>query len=333
MRRLVADEGLEARSRSTARGRAAGTPASRPTSGRRRRRAPRRHARGRGAAGHARRTSRRFDLLVAMDREQPARPARRWRPTTRRATKVRLLRGRPGADATSTCPTPTTAATAASRRCSTWSRPPAAGCSTSCASGCEPRSCRRATRRAAASSRSGASAAVTSTTPIASSSPTGARCSSRPAPDAAPGEYAAEAAALRWLAEPGALGVPAVLGVADGSWRWSGSTRAAQATRRRSATGSRACTPPARTASAAPAPLRIGSLELPNEPLDDWPDVLRRAPAAPAAPGTRLRERQRAPSSACATGIADLAGPPEPPARLHGDLWSGNVLWSGGRRG
>jgi fructosamine-3-kinase len=25
--------------------------------------------------------------------------------------------------------------------------------------------------------------------------------------------------------------------------------------------------------------------------------------------------------------IADLAGPAEPPARLHGDLWSGNVLW------
>lgn len=24
----------------------------------------------------------------------------------------------------------------------------------------------------------------------------------------------------------------------------------------------------------------------------------------------------------------DIAGPPEPPARLHGDLWSGNVLWS-----
>jgi fructosamine-3-kinase len=24
-----------------------------------------------------------------------------------------------------------------------------------------------------------------------------------------------------------------------------------------------------------------------------------------------------------------LAGPAEPPARLHGDLWSGNVLWSG----
>ncbi len=26
----------------------------------------------------------------------------------------------------------------------------------------------------------------------------------------------------------------------------------------------------------------------------------------------------------------DLCGPPEPPARLHGDLWSGNVLWEDG---
>jgi fructosamine-3-kinase len=26
--------------------------------------------------------------------------------------------------------------------------------------------------------------------------------------------------------------------------------------------------------------------------------------------------------------IEELAGPAEPPARLHGDIWSGNVLWS-----
>ena len=29
--------------------------------------------------------------------------------------------------------------------------------------------------------------------------------------------------------------------------------------------------------------------------------------------------------------IASLAGPPEPPSRIHGDCWAGNVLWSGGR--
>ena len=34
--------------------------------------------------------------------------------------------------------------------------------------------------------------------------------------DAAPGEYAAEAAGLRWLAEPGALRTPRVLAVEDG---------------------------------------------------------------------------------------------------------------------
>ncbi|MGH3406332.1 MAG: fructosamine kinase family protein, partial [Streptosporangiaceae bacterium] len=28
---------------------------------------------------------------------------------------------------------------------------------------------------------------------------------------------------------------------------------------------------------------------------------------------------------------AQAAGPVEPPARIHGDCWSGNVLWSGGR--
>jgi fructosamine-3-kinase len=29
--------------------------------------------------------------------------------------------------------------------------------------------------------------------------------------------------------------------------------------------------------------------------------------------------------------LGDLAGPAEPPSRIHGDCWSGNVLWSGGQ--
>ena len=34
---------------------------------------------------------------------------------------------------------------------------------------------------------------------------------------------------------------------------------------------------------------------------------------------------------AAAARAAEVAGPPEPPSRIHGDCWSGNVLWSGGR--
>ena len=37
------------------------------------------------------------------------------------------------------------------------------------------------------------------------------------------------------------------------------------------------------------------------------------------------------PWSGRSTGLAELAGPPEPPARLHGDLWAGNVIF--GRHG
>ena len=53
---------------------------------------------------------------------------------------------------------------------------------------------------------------------------------------------------------------------------------------------------------------------------------LRRAAATGALTGsdTRLVEEVIA-------RIASLAGPPEPPSRIHGDCWSGNVLWSGGR--
>src|SRR5204863_7580900 len=60
--------------------------------------------------------------------------------------------------------------------------------------------------------------------------------------------------------------------------------------------------------------------EFPDEPADGWPTFYARnrlLPLARYAPSVeRVCER-----------IHDLAGPPEPRARLHGDLWSGNVLW------
>jgi fructosamine-3-kinase len=78
------------------------------------------------------------------------------------------------------------------------------------------------------------------------------------------------------------------------------------------------------------APLRIGPLVLPNEPLDDWPAFYAERRLRPLIARAGLSAGgARALESVC-DRIADLAGPAEPPARLHGDLWSGNVLWSGG---
>jgi fructosamine-3-kinase len=44
-----------------------------------------------------------------------------------------------------------------------------------------------------------------------------------------------------------------------------------------------------------------------------------------------LRAADVAVLEAAAGRAAAAAGPAEPPSRIHGDCWSGNVLWSGGR--
>ena len=154
--------------------------------------------------------------------------------------------------------------------------------------------------------------------------------------DAPAGEYEAEAAALRWLGEPGGLGVPAVLGASDDvlvlEWLDEGPAGDEAALGRGLATVHAAG---ADEFGGRAGPLRIGPLALPNDPLPDWPSfyaerrlrpLLGRARdhGALSADGVRSVER-------VCERLADLAGPPEPPARLHGDLWSGNVLWSGGR--
>jgi len=75
----------------------------------------------------------------------------------------------------------------------------------------------------------------------------------------------------------------------------------------------------------------IGPLPLPDEPAADWPTfyVQRRLRPFLAA----LPAAHREPVEEVCAVIGDLAGPAEPPARIHGDLWSGNVLWAADGRG
>jgi fructosamine-3-kinase len=191
--------------------------------------------------------------------------------------------------------------------------------------------------------------------------------------DASPGEYAAEAAGLRWLAEPGALRTPRVLEVDDGylalEWIERGSLSAAGA---EELGGGLAAThaagaphfgdpfatqgpvlddAPRRDIGAAhdpgpthagagrdpvPSAARFGSLRLPNDPTADWPTFYAERRLRPLARiarerGTLSEAGARAVEHVCER-MADLAGPAEPPARLHGDLWSGNVMADAGGR-
>jgi fructosamine-3-kinase len=154
---------------------------------------------------------------------------------------------------------------------------------------------------------------------------------------AAPGEYATEAAALRWLGEvEGGLPVPEVLEVDDGylalAWIDEGTLDArGEEELGRGLARVHAAGAPAFGAPPPGAPfggLRLGPIELPPATGDDWPafyaehrlaPLLRMAVDRGAVPEPGAVER-------AIDRLPELAGPPEPPARLHGDLWSGNVL-------
>jgi fructosamine-3-kinase len=79
----------------------------------------------------------------------------------------------------------------------------------------------------------------------------------------------------------------------------------------------------------------IGAAELDNRSADGWPEFYADRRVLPYV--RRLRDSGQlsggdaAVFERLAARLPELAGPAEPPARIHGDLWTGNVLWSGGR--
>lgn len=158
-----------------------------------------------------------------------------------------------------------------------------------------------------------------------------------PAPP--PGFFTTEGAGLRWLAEPGVVGVPEVLVVSDGDdggppllvleWIDVGAPVADT----EAALGVALAALHRATPSSFGREDRrtTGSRGLPNEPCATWAEFYATQRMAPLA---RLAaEGQALPASAIrqleqldADRLLEVGGPPEPPARLHGDLWAGNRL-------
>jgi fructosamine-3-kinase len=69
----------------------------------------------------------------------------------------------------------------------------------------------------------------------------------------------------------------------------------------------------------------IGPLPLPNGTHSNWPQFYAERRLAPYLDALGPSHR-RAVEVVCER-IDQLAGPTEPPARIHGDLWSGNLVW------
>ena len=74
------------------------------------------------------------------------------------------------------------------------------------------------------------------------------------------------------------------------------------------------------------AGLRLGTIDLPGAQSDDWPAFYAEHRLLALLPHAGLDAAGRRAVEAVAARLPELAGPPEPPARLHGDLWGGNVL-------
>jgi fructosamine-3-kinase len=150
-------------------------------------------------------------------------------------------------------------------------------------------------------------------------------------PGAPDGFFAAEATGLRWLAAAGAVPVPEVVAVTDEllvlAWVAPGTPSVAAAEEfGRGLAGLHAA---GADGFGAPAPGFIGSLPLDNTPGATWAEFYAERRVRPYLRAARDRGALSEEDSAAIERALDrLDVPAEPPARLHGDLWSGNVHWA-----
>jgi fructosamine-3-kinase len=148
--------------------------------------------------------------------------------------------------------------------------------------------------------------------------------------------FAAEARGLAWLAEAHALRVPAVLAQGPNFLVLENIEPAAPCPDHDEQLGRGLAVLHAYGASSFGLDHDnfIGRLDQNNEPLASWAEFYR---ARRLEPQLRLAVDGGKASASMRRGFerilarlelgdADLVGPPEPPARLHGDLWGGNAI-------
>jgi fructosamine-3-kinase len=155
--------------------------------------------------------------------------------------------------------------------------------------------------------------------------------------------FAAEANGLRWLGEASAVPVPEVLAVGPEALVISMIPPGRPTPEAAFKFGAELARLHAAGADGfgAPWPGFIASLPLDNSPLSppespshwaQWYAQRRLLPfLSRAVDAGALRSEDARLVEAVIDRIGSLAGPPEPPSRIHGDCWAGNVLWSGGR--
>ncbi len=144
---------------------------------------------------------------------------------------------------------------------------------------------------------------------------------------------ASEAAGLRWLREAEGVLVPEVLGISDSLLvtTWVTPGRATQEGAEEF--GRQLATLHARGAQSYGAswPGFIGALPMDNTEEEEWPGFYARRRVLPYLRAAVDRGSIDAEGAAViervCDRIEDLAGPPELPARIHGDLWAGNIHW------
>ncbi len=165
----------------------------------------------------------------------------------------------------------------------------------------------------------------------------GTRLFAKTHPSPPPGFFTTEAASLSWLREAGAVPVPDVVAVSDGTesapayliLEWIDEGRPVASTERSLGTALAALHDAGAPCFGREDRRTTGSRGLPNDPQPTWPEFYARCRLLPLAKLARDGGTLPVATIERLEGVAgslERFDTGEPPARLHGDLWAGNRL-------